>query len=205
MDINKEFFQKSVEKLDSADIPTAEIPDIELYMEQMMDFINKRLVDSNRLAGRNVFTKAMVNNYTKDGLLNPPNKKKYNKEHIILLFLMHHLKSILSIADIKTLFAPIVKNMDQSEVNDDIISLEDIYETFLKLKDAEYSSKASDFQKRFAIIKEETENISNENNQDMAEAFLTVMMLVAEASIAKRLAEDIIDKFIASKDNSNIK
>ncbi|MGL5258186.1 MAG: DUF1836 domain-containing protein [Proteocatella sp.] len=197
MDINKEFFQQSVEKLDKADVPMAEIPDIELYMEQMTDFINKRLSDSKRIEGAPVFTKAMVNNYTKAGLLNPPNKKKYNKEHIILLFLMHHLKSILSITDIKTLFAPIIKNMDQSEVDDGIISLEDIYEIFLKLKDAEYSSKASDFQKRFAIIKEETGNISNEKNQDVAEAFLTVMMLVAEASIAKRLAEDIIDKFIS--------
>lgn len=197
MDISKEFFQQSVEKLDKADVPVSEIPNIELYMEQMTEFINKRLADSKRMAGGTVFTKAMINNYTKAGLLNPPNKKKYNKEHIILLLLMHHLKSVLSIADIKTLYAPILKNMDQSEVDDEIISLENIYETFLELKDAEYSTIADDFQKRFFIIKDETTKISNDKKQDMAEAFLTVLMLVAEATIAKRLAEDIIDNFIA--------
>lgn len=137
----------------------------------------------------------MINNYTKLGLLNPPTKKKYNKEHIILLLLINQLKNVLSINDIKLLFAPILKNMDKSEVSDDIISLENIYETFLELKDRDYSTAGSDFEDKFKIIKEETKKITNPDNQDMAEAFLTVMMLVAEANIAKRLAEDIIDKF----------
>ena len=198
-EINTEFIDNSVKKLDLADISLNAIPNMKLYMEQMTDFINKNAGGAKRNDTKDstaqVFSKAMINNYTKLGLLNPPDKKKYNREHIILLLLINQLKNVLSINDIKVLFGPILKNMDKVEISDEIISIEDIYETFLELKDNEYAHAGHDFEEKFKIIKEETKKIANPDNQDLAEVFLTVMMLVAEANIAKRLAEDIIDAF----------
>lgn len=208
-EITKEFITSSVEKLDKADVALQDIPDMKLYMEQLTDFIDShaggaKRTDSEGASVQRVFSKAMINNYTKAGLLNPPDKKKYNREHIILLLLINQLKNVLSINDIKLLFAPILKNMDSTEVNDNIISIEDIYETFLELKDDEYKDAGQDFENKFKIIKEKTGKISNPDNQDLAEVFLTVMMLVAEANVAKRLAEDIIDAFL-KKDEANEK
>ncbi len=194
-EINREFIDESVKVLDKADIELSQIPNINLYMEQLVDFINTNTSGYKRNEG-NTFTKAMINNYTKAGLLNPPTNKKYNQEHIILLLLINHLKQVLSINDIKSLFAPILKNMDKEEVADNIISIEDIYETFLELKDSEYLNAGNNFEEKFKIIKEETKKITNENNQDLAEIFLTVLMLVAQANIAKRLAENIIDNLL---------
>ena len=110
-EINREFIDESVKVLDKADIELSQIPNINLYMEQLVDFINTNTSGYKRNEG-NTFTKAMINNYTKAGLLNPPTNKKYNQEHIILLLLINHLKQVLSINDIKSLFAPILKNMD---------------------------------------------------------------------------------------------
>ena len=194
-EINREFIDESVKVLDKADIELSQIPNINLYMEQLVDFINTNTSGYKRNEG-NTFTNAMINNYTKAGLLNPPTNKKYNQEHIILLLLINHLKQVLSINDIKSLFAPILKNMDKEEVADNIISIEDIYETFLELKDSEYLNAGNNFEEKFKIIKEETKKITNENNQDLAEIFLTVLMLVAQANIAKRLAENIIDNLL---------
>jgi DNA-binding transcriptional MerR regulator len=194
-EINKDFINNCVQNLDKADIELSQIPDINLYMEQLLDFINSKTAGSKRVES-NTFTKAMINNYTKAGLLNPPNNKKYNREHIILLLLINQLKQVLSINDIKTLYQPILQNMDKETISDNIISIEDIYETFLELKDNEYSTAGIDFENKFKIIKEETKKITNEDNQDLAEIFLTVIMLVAEANIAKRLAEEIIDKLL---------
>lgn len=205
-EIDKTYIDQSVKKLDLADVALSAIPNMKLYMEQMTDFINQNAGGAKRKDTENsttqVFSKAMINNYTKLGLLNPPDKKKYNREHIILLLLINQLKKVLSINDIKALFAPILKNMDKVEVSDDIISIEDIYETFLELKDNEYANAGHDFEEKFKIIKEETKKIANPENQDLAEVFLTVMMLVAEANIAKRLAEDLIDDFFADKNTS---
>ncbi len=206
-EINKEFIEASVGKLDKADVSLKAIPDMQFYMEQLTEFLNKNAGGAKRTdtedSQENVFTKAMINNYTKNGVLNPPDKKKYNRDHIILLLLINQLKNILTIKDIKKLFKPILKNMNSTEVDDTIISLEAIYTTFLGLKDDEYSKAGTDFEEKFKIIRKETSKIKDEKNQDLAEAFLIVMMLVAEANIAKRLAENIIDNLPAIMQRKN--
>ncbi len=46
-------------------------------------------------------TKTMVNNYVKSKVINPPVKKKYSKEQVMLLALVYQLKNILAISDVK--------------------------------------------------------------------------------------------------------
>ena len=48
-----------------------------------------------------------------------------------------------------------------------------------------------------------TQRDQHETNQDLAEAFLIVMMLVAEANIAKRLVESIIDNLSSITQRKN--
>lgn len=47
-EINKAFIDRSVKKLDRADIALSEIPNINLYMEQMTDFINENAGGAKR-------------------------------------------------------------------------------------------------------------------------------------------------------------
>lgn len=174
------------------DIKPSDIPDINLYMEQMTTFIDDKLNHLKRDEHDKILTKTMINNYTKMGILMPPKNKKYNKDHIILLILIYYLKQILSINDIHSLLSPILKNMETTE--DDVISLEDIYSTFLSIKDAEFKEFSTDFTKKIASIRERFESIDTENG-DTAELFLTVIMLIAQADAQKRLAEKIIDEY----------
>ena len=53
-------------------------------------------------------TKTMINNYTKNKILPPPEKKKYSKEHIIMLISIYYLKNIASISDIRKLLDPMM-------------------------------------------------------------------------------------------------
>lgn len=195
----KEDLSRLVDELNLSEKVT--LPDIEinLYMDQLLKFLNEKLKSFKR-GEKSPLSKTMINNYTKGGLLNPPKNKKYNREHIILLILVYNLKNILSISDIKTLFAPILKNMDKSEVDDNIISLEDIYSVLMELKEDEYEEFKKTFNENYTIIKEKTSNITNERNQDMAELFLTVIMLTAQANACKRMAEKIIDNYFKPKE-----
>lgn len=201
-EINQEFIEQSVKKLDKADIALSAIPTFPLYMEQMRQFINHEAGGAKRKDTEenisDVFSKAMINNYTKVGLLNPPENKKYNRDHILMLLLINQLKNVLAINDIKLLFEPIL-DLSNPDIKDDIISIEDIYDTFLKIKDDEYRDAGRDFAEKFKIIKEKTQHIADDDKQDLAEDFLIVMMLVAEANIAKRLAEDIIDEIFKKR------
>ena len=58
-----------------------------------------------------VFTKTMIQNYVRIGLLlEPDNKRYYNKKHIILLTWIHLLKDFYSLDEIKKLFMMVAYN-----------------------------------------------------------------------------------------------
>lgn len=179
----------------SENIEISDIPDIELYMEQVTGFIDNKLGNLKRESNEKTLTKTMINNYTKLGILMPPKSKKYSKDHIILMLLVYYLKQILSLNDIKSLISPILKDM--STTADDVIPLEDIYSIFLELKSFEFEDFKDEIQEKYKVIREKTGEVSSEDieTREKAELFLTVIMLIAKAHANKRLAEKIIDDF----------
>ena len=78
-----------------------DIPNIDLYMDQVTTFMDTQLSSTKRYADDKILTKTMINNYAKNNLLPPPVKKKYSKDHLLLLIFIYYFKSILSIKDIE--------------------------------------------------------------------------------------------------------
>lgn len=87
-----------------------DIPSIELYMDQVTTFMERHLEHNKRNDEDKIMTKTMINNYTKNNLLPPPNKKRYTKEHLILLIYIYYLKNLLSISDIQALLEPMIEH-----------------------------------------------------------------------------------------------
>ena len=100
-----ETFKKKLKTVSVVEI--ADIPKIDLYMDQVTTFMDQALTPYKRSSDGKVLTKTMINNYTKAKVLPPPVKKKYGRMHIMLLIMIFHLKTVLSIKDIATLFQPI--------------------------------------------------------------------------------------------------
>ena len=88
-------------------IKPEEIPNIDLYMDQVTTFMDEHLAGTKRRDEDKILTKTMINNYSKNNLLPPSVKKKYSKEHVLLLIFIYYFKSILSIKDIETVLAPL--------------------------------------------------------------------------------------------------
>ncbi len=81
-----------------------ELPEIELYMDQVVLLVEKYL--GLYMPGDEKFiTAAMINNYVKNRLLPPPNKKRYGREHLARLISLCLLKQALPIADIRALLS----------------------------------------------------------------------------------------------------
>ena len=58
-----------------------ELPNIELYMDQLIYFIDDSVGKYvNIEKDGHVLTKTMINNYVKNSVIKPTNNKKYNKE-----------------------------------------------------------------------------------------------------------------------------
>ena len=64
---------ESVSRIDY--IKPEDIPNIDLYMDQVTTFMEEQLVSSKRYTDDKILTKTMINNYAKNKLLPPPEKK----------------------------------------------------------------------------------------------------------------------------------
>ena len=81
-----------------------ELPNIDLYMDQVLNYIENSLKDYVKIeSNEKIITKTMINNYVKQGIMQPPENKKYNRLHIAELFVICILKQVYSISEIKSL------------------------------------------------------------------------------------------------------
>ena len=107
---SKDLLNSIMESLGRIDyIHADEIPNIDLYMDQVTTFMEEQLRSSKRYPEDKVMTKTMINNYAKNNLLPPPVKKKYSKQHIFVLIFIYYFKNILSIKDIESLLGPMTE------------------------------------------------------------------------------------------------
>ena len=126
-------------------IKTADIPNIDLYMDQVTTFMESKLRPSTRNPQDDkILTKTMINNYTKNDLLPPPVKKKYSKEHVLLLIFIYYFKGVLSINDIQALLQPLTTKYFQGG---SALSLEDIYNEVFSLEAAQVEKLSEDVRK----------------------------------------------------------
>ena len=87
-------------------IKPEDIPNINLYMDQVTTFMEEHLAYSKRYKDDKILTKTMINNYAKNNLLPSPEKKRYTREHMLMLIFIYYFKNILSINDIQSLLGP---------------------------------------------------------------------------------------------------
>jgi hypothetical protein len=90
-----------VSQLNDRQLPSwDELPDLELYMDQVLSLVGRYLPGSDVKS----LTASMVNNYVKQKVLPPPVNKRYTRNHIAALLMLCSLKSVMPIADIQQLF-----------------------------------------------------------------------------------------------------
>ena len=119
-----------------------DIPNIDLYMDQVTTFMDEKLQSTTRNPGEDkILTKTMINNYAKNDLLPPPIKKKYSKEHMMILIMIYYLKGILSFHDIQEVLDPITKKYFGSEES---FNLEAVYKEAFNIEDIQKDAVKED-------------------------------------------------------------
>ncbi|MCK8061226.1 MULTISPECIES: DUF1836 domain-containing protein [unclassified Fusibacter] len=145
------------------------IPEIPLYMDQVLSYLDASLENLKRSENEPCITKTMINNYVKAGLLQAPVKKKYTRSHMMALTMLYRLKSVLQVKDIEAVLG------EQKEEG-----LEMLYEEFLMIE-KEIGRNLS----------EKYENFDFEDEDSIHKA---ILQLAVEADMNKRLMEHLIDK-----------
>lgn len=150
-------------------------PSIDLYMDQVVTYL-ERLLDifNDGDEKGKIITSSMVNNYVKEGYLKRPVNKKYDKVHLVTLYIMSMLKPILPIP----LIAESLSEFKSEQ------KYQDFFENLTKLQDEAFSKVCG---KLFSAINE----INEENYETALRLF--ALQLTSEANAHRIVAEKILD------------
>ena len=170
-------------------IKSSKIPNIDLYMDQVLTFMNGNLDNVKRHESDKVMTKTMINNYAKNHLLPAPEKKKYTKEHIMVLMFIYYFKNILSIGDIQSILNPLT---DRYFANGKELNLEKVYEEVFSLEKGQIDqlkeTLTKDYQRAGETFTEE-----DEEDKHFLQLFSFICMLSYDIFIRKQIIEKIVD------------
>lgn len=184
--------------LDSLDrieyIHPDDIPNIDLYMDQVTTFMDSRLSNTSRYPGEDkTLTKTMINNYAKNDLLPPPVKKKYSKDHIFMLIFIYYYKGVLSINDIQTLLKPV---SDRFFHQTEGYRLEDVYREAFGLGEQQLEQLKRDVVEKFRMS-EESYLDAPEEDREFLRKFAFICSLSYDVYVKKLIIEKMIDDLVA--------
>ncbi len=181
-------FNEWEEQLTNHSLPSWDnLPDIELYMDQIISIIEKYLKIYIKVTNSDkLITRSMINNYVKLEIIPSPNKKKYSRVHLAYLLIICTLKQTLNMATIQKIMP-----VDMSE--------EEVMNT--------YNSFVINQHKAYLYVVENTKAVSapilsyeGENKERVNDL---IMQVAASANIFKILTDKISDLSINKKGMEN--
>ncbi len=195
--MEKEELKKMMEEISKISyIRPNEVPDIELYMDQVTTFMDQHLEGTKRYSEDKLLTKTMINNYTKNDLLPSPVKKKYSKEHMILLIFIYYMKNFLSITDIRSLLHPMTEMFFDGKGE---IELEEIYQEVFDIQAEQALSVAKDIVKKADIAKETFAQVENEEQREYLKKYAYACLLSYDIYMKRQMLERLIDDNFSDK------
>ena len=178
------------EMLKNSMVSYDDLPKYDLFLSQVIDYLNDKFTEDK-------FTNNIVQNYIKSEVISKPEdgkKRGYTKVHLAQLVLLSYMRPLLKTDEIKKVFA--LAFNDINDRSDDIISWETAYKMFGEVQEESI--------KRFLEVPlvdndkiEEIIQVSDikEEDRDCIVTFLTVMTLIAQASVVKKVVQKIVNGY----------
>ncbi len=199
MSERNEYIESIIAKLRSINyVQPGEVPNIELYMDQVTKFMDEYLESSKRFSDDKLLTKTMINNYTKNDLLPSPEKKKYTKDHMYMLLFIYYLKNILSISDTKAILKPLTENF----FNKDGIDFEDIYKGIFDLEKDQAGIITRDVIRKLEKSHLCFEDVEDPDQKELLQQFSFIAMLCFDVYMKKQMIGLLVDEYFTDQDAS---
>lgn len=175
---------------DGSYIKASMLPDLDLYVDQITTFLTRHLAKTIRFEDDKIMTKTMINNYTKNHLLPPPDKKKYSRDHILLMIFIYYFKNFLPISDIKTILGPLTDKYFHKDAD---LNLEAIYTTLFSKEDTFVQEVLENVMQQFHMSADLFPDAPKADQASLRE-FAFICMLSLDIYLKKQLIEAILDK-----------
>lgn len=169
-----------------------DIPNIDLYMDQVLTFLDQELGTVREATEDKAMTKTMINNYTKNQILPSPEKKKYSRDHMLNLIFIYYLKNFLSMKDIKKILDPINARYFGA---DEGLGFFDIYSAMVGFESKVAKDVTKDIIKKYNISKQAFLEQDDESRIELQE-FTFICELAFDVFVKKMM----IEQFIAGRE-----
>ncbi len=184
----KETLESILNKINLID--ANDIPNIDLYMDQVTTFMESHLGNLKRSPDDKVLTKTMINNYAKNHLLPSPDKKKYSRNHMILLTFIYYFKNVLPINDIKTLMSGITEKNFAVGSKPELV---EIYREVIRYQPEIMEQVRANLDVVENLAEDSFAKINNNEEKEELKLFTLLCLLSFDVYIKKTLIESVID------------
>lgn len=165
------------DRLEYYNLPSWEdMPDLELYMDQVVILVNKYLsIIAREGDSERAVTPAMINNYVKLKIIPAPINKKYSRIHIAYLIMVCTLKQTMNISSVRKMM-PLEISADEAR---------EMYERFVII----HKKVSTEYTGQLSVL---AEPIYNDTETDMAvQAF--VLETAIQANLSKLITETVLE------------
>lgn len=186
----EELLQMILQSLEKVEyIKSEDIPNIDLYMDQVLTFMDCKLRSAVRPQTEDrILTKTMINNYAKNDLLPPPVKKKYSKEHVLMLIFIYYYKGVIPMNEIQTLLQPITDHYFQ---NGQAFDLESVYKEVVSLEKEQLEDLKKDVVDKFRRAENSFTETSGEE-REFLQKFALICLLSFDVYMKKMIVEQLV-------------
>ena len=172
-----------------------DIPQLDLYMDQVLTFLNSHLNAFGR--EDKDLTKTMVNNYAKNKLIPPPEKKKYSKDHILLLIFIYYLKNVLSMSEIQSILTPVTDHFSPQGEPSDLVGF---YEKITSMNRSSAESILHSLPQSMELVKERFP-VTAEEESDTIQTLAMICLFSYDVYLKKSMIEHLIRNFHPEGEN----
>ena len=147
-----------------------DIPNIDLYMDQVTTFMDEQLASTKRY------------------------KEDNSREHMLLLIFIYYFKSILSIKDIETVLKPLTEKYFSGN---DTMELSSIYEELCHMEKERLDSLKDSVSSAYDKAGEAFDQLPDGEDRDTLQKFAFICNLSFDVYLKKMMIERIIDDIAA--------
>ncbi|MEG1222293.1 MAG: DUF1836 domain-containing protein [Bacilli bacterium] len=183
--------------LDKQKLPEySKLPEVNLYMEQVVSFVAESVKPFSNDNNCDL-TSFMVNNYVKAKIIEPPNDRKYNRDHITHLIALSMLKSVTNLEDLSLIL----------DSKTSMMTPEDSYNFFKKTTEDSITNVLHKTKVRVDTInkKADTDRNKAKKNQEKIKKIDGVQKNQLIYSAFRLLVESEINKMVADKILSEVR
>ncbi len=160
-----------------------------------------QLASTKRYPKDKILTKTMINNYAKNNLLPSPEKKRYSKDHLLMLIFIYYFKNILSITDIQTLLKPITDKYFKGETGKDMTY---VYNEVFGMENSKIDQLIKNLLKDYRFSSTTFQD-ADEEDQEFLKRFSFICLMSFDVYIKKMIIERMIDDISAKEDDKKSK